>query len=389
MLRRTLGLILRTQQTSTASVRTEIPDSDITMESPDDASTEPCLFLDALPPEIRIHIYGYLVLSEHRLIPYNDRKLPQGREKPEEALQPEPKGRQPLDLSVLLLNKQIYAEAADIFYSFNKFTTHYDDFCFCWRGKHVSLDKAHIKHFKIQGINFDEEWDPRLWSRCRVCDTQGFWLMKSLNSLPELTSVALAFQDVESYSSCLITVNRKLRQLGKNARLEAGEIGRVFTTGTHTQFELRLPSLLRTWPHALARAAEECVDGYDSDDEDWPLRDLPHMSEQDEGTYLAIRDVLYHAIAFNSTTMELQPLMQKVVSPDGLHMERLCPQEKAEFTIVLAGCLADIIADDENVHMADRKDLVELSQADDDEKNRWPRASTAVSRRLYSYTARF
>ena len=70
-------------------------------------------------------------------------------------------------------------------------------------------------------------------------------------------------------------------------------------------------------------------------------------------------------------------------------MERLCPQEKAEFTIVLAGCLADIIADDENVHMADRKDLVELSQGDDDEKSGRPRASSAVSRRLYSYTARF
>ena len=389
MLRRTLGLILGTQHNSTISVQTETFDSDITMENPDEASAGPCLFLDALPPEIRIQIYGHLVISQHRLIPYKDRKLPHGHQKTGEARNPEPKGLQLLDLTVLLLNRQIYAEAADIFYSFNKFTTHYDDFCFCWRGKHVSLDKAHIKHFKIQGINFDEEWDPRLWSRCRVCDTQGFWLMKSLNILPKLTSVTLAFQDVESYASCLSTVNRKLRQLGKNARLETGEIGRVFTTGTHTQFELRLPSLLRTWPHAVSRAAEEYEEGYDSDDEDWPLRDLPTKSGHNEAIYLAIRDVLYHAIAFDSTTEELRPLMQKVVSPDGLHMERLFPQEKAEFTTVLAGCLADIMADDENVHMADRKDLVALSQGDDEERNGRPRASSAVSRRSYSYMTRF
>lgn len=278
--------------------------------------------------------------------------------------------------------------ATDIFYTFNKFATHYEDFCSCWSGKHISLNKPQIRRFKIKGINFDEEDYPRLWSRCRICDTQAYWLVKYLSGFPKLDAVTMAFEDVESFALCLGHVTRKLRRLGKTARLETEQIGRVFVTGIHTRFELRLPSLIRTWPSALAKATEPGALYYDSD-EDVPGCELRTLSELDTPIYLALRDIMYHAISAGSTSEELEPLMRRVVSPGGLKMACLDTQEKAEFTLALAECLADIIADDENVHMADRRDLVPLSDIDADENKGRSRASSAVSRRPYSYITRF
>lgn len=72
-----------------------------------DSSAAPCFFLDTLPPEIRVHIYGYLILSEHRLVPYSNRHAASARTPPRtEALGASKR----LDLSIFQLNKQIYAE---------------------------------------------------------------------------------------------------------------------------------------------------------------------------------------------------------------------------------------------------------------------------------------
>ena len=354
----------------------------------------PCFFLEKLPPELRFRIYEYLIVSEHRLVPSSARgssKHTQPKSSPGESNQTPPYlPTDAIDLSLFLLNKQIYSEAADIFYSRNKFATHYDHFCKCWSGKILHLNEAHIKRFKIQGINFDEEYYPRLWDRCKVCNTQGFWLVKYLNRLPNLKSVVLGFADVESFAVCLATVTRKLRVLGKGGVLETDEIGRVFITGAHALIELRLPSLIRTWPKALAKAKEPCPSFVDSDDEDSPTHDLADPSGTDVSTYLALRDIMHHAITASSTTEELRPFMRKIVSPRGLHMQRLDTQEKAAFTLALVGCLADIIADDENVHMADRRDLVEMEDVHDEaEKYGRLRAASAVNLRPYSYMTRF
>ena len=120
------------------------------------------------------------------------------------------------------------------------------------------------------------------------------------------------------------------------------------------------------------------------------MHDLREPSELDVSTYLGLRDIIYHAITAGSTTEELRPFMHKIVSPQGLHMQRLDTQEKAAFTLALVGCLADIIADDENVHMADRRDLVELTDVEDQpEKYGCLRAASAVNLRPYSYMTRF
>ena len=362
MFRWALDLLLGTQDILPASQDVDMAEGDANAHMSEDM---PCFFLDKLPPELRFRIYEYSIVSEHRLAPSsrrNSSKHAQSKPPPTD-----PSASEQIDISLLLLNKQIYSEAADIFYSRNKFATHYDRFCKCWSGKPLHLNEAHIKRFKIQGINFDEEYHPRLWDRCKVCDTQCFWLIKYLNRLPNLKSVVLAFADVESFAVCLATVTRKLRVLGKGVGLETEEIGRVFVTGAHALIELRLPSLIRTWPKALANATEPCPwDFLDSSDEESPTHDLRDPSELDVSTYLGLRDIMYHALAAGSTTEELQPFMRKIVSPRGLEMQRLCAREKAPFTLALVGCLTDIIADDENVHMADRRDLVELADVHDE-----------------------
>jgi hypothetical protein len=313
-----------------------------------DTLPQPCFFLDKLPPELRVRIYEYLILSDCRLIPYADHGASKGHDPPSSTRNHDARTLQKLSLSLFLLNKQIYAESADIFYTFNRFSIHYDDLCSCWSGKRFQLNEAQVKHFKINGINFDEEYYPRLWSRCRVCDTQGFWLVKYLSGLPQLRRVALSFEDVESFAVCASAVARKLGKLGKGLRLESGEIGKVFIKGTNASIELRLPGLVRTWPPALANASEPWFVAWDSEDESLP-RDARQLSELDLSMYLALRDILYHAITAGSTTEELQPLLRKTVSPQGLHMQRLDEEEKADFTIALAECLADIIADGKNL----------------------------------------
>lgn len=355
----------------------------------DDASDHPCYFLVKLPPELRFRIYEYLILSEHRLIPVPYHSTAKS---PQEALSSLTKAAPqvyPIDISILLLNKQIYAEAVDIFYTKNKFTVHYDDFCKCWNGHTISLNGSKIKKFKIQGINFDEEYYPRLWARCHSCETQGFSLVKYLNGLPSLKKVSLAFGDVESFAVCVSAVARKVRKLGKGARLETNEVGRVFVTGTKTSIELRLPALLRVWPPALAKA-NEAADEYDSDDSQHPLYNFVNRFGTDSHLYLGTHDILNHAIEENSTTEELQPLMTKILSPQGLQVERLDSKELAAFTIALSTCLADVIAEDENVCMLDRRDLVEIPEHEAQvEKNGCSSTLSAPSLRPYSYMTRF
>jgi hypothetical protein len=392
MFRWALDLLLGTQDILPASQDIDMAEGDANAHISEDM---PCFFLEKLPPELRFRIYEYLIVSEHRLVPSSRRgssKHNQTKPSPGASGQTlAPPANEQIDISLFLLNKQIYSEAADIFYSRNKFASHYDYFCKCWSGRTLHLNEAHIKRFKIQGINFDEEYYPRLWDRCKVCDTQCFWLIKYLNRLPSLKSVILAFADVESFAVCLATAMRKLRVLGKGVVLETDEIGKVFITGAHALIELRLPSLIRTWPKALAKAKEPCPwDFIDSSDEDSPKHDLRDPSELDVSTYLGLRDIMYHAITAGSTTEELQPFMRKIVSPRGLHMQLLDAQDKAAFTLALVGCLADIIADDENVHMTDRRDLVELADAHDEpEKYGRLRAASAVNLRPYSYMTRF
>lgn len=372
-------------------MHTNMAQHNLNIEHATDVLTQPCFFLDRLPPELRVRVYEYLILSDFRLIPYVDHGVSKGFDPPSSTSKHDARALPKLNLSLFLLNKQIYAESTDIFYTFNRFSIHYDDLCSCWSGRRFQLNEAQIKHVKILGINFDEEYYPRLWSRCSVCDTQGFWLIKYLSKLPRLRRVVLSFADVESFALCASAVARKLGRLGRGWRLEAKEIGKLLVVGTNTLIELRLPGLVRTWPNALARASEPCSwDYYDSDDENYPLRDIRHLSKSDASMYLALRDITYHAISAGTTTEELRPLMHKIVSAQGLHMRRLDKGERADFTIMLAGCLADIIADDENVHMADRRDLVSLSDVDVAvEKNGRRRASSALNLRPYSYITRF
>ena len=172
--------------------------------------------------------------------------------------------------------------------------------------------------------------EPIFWERCKTCATEGFALVKHLSSLPNLRSVVIAFGDVESFASCAAATTRKFRKLGKAVSLQTSEIGRLQIMSPKALIELRLPVLLRMWPLALSNAVvPRAVDNSNSDDEDSWIDHFPSDSLQlDHCVYIALRDILYHAVAMNTTTPELRPFMQKSVSAGGLHPELLDAQER-------------------------------------------------------------
>ena len=345
---------------------------DVSLEqemSPGLEGCQPCLFLDKLPPELRVRIYEYLLVSSKRLVP----KRP---EKTRNSVVPtvlfrrsvahQAKGPYAVDITTFLLSKQIYEEAADVFYSRNKFCIHFDYFCKCWNSEHpLRLNKQRIKHFKIQGVNLDHE-DPLFWERCKNCGTDGFALLKYLDSLPNLRSVTIAFANVESFAFCTTTAATRLRKLAKAASLEASEVGRIHITGTKTLIELRIPSLLRNWPLAAQTASRSPY----SQDYELELEAFFGGSIESRAemcVYTALRDILHHAVAFGETTKELQSSMQKLISPEGVHIHRLNAKQKATLSIALAECMVDMIdTDGGNMEMADRSDLVEIELLESD-----------------------
>ena len=140
---------------------------------PSDTPTAlPCSFLEKLPPELRIRIYEYLLVFSHRLVPYSREKGP----KPARAALLFQRWGEPetvyhaVDTTIFRLNKEIYEEAADVFYNRNKFCVQFDYFCTCWNSNCIlRLNEMRIKHFKIQGVNLDYHEEPTFWGRCKTC----------------------------------------------------------------------------------------------------------------------------------------------------------------------------------------------------------------------------
>ena len=347
MLRRLRNMVLSENSRSMSTQSTAMEGATAQALATSDSATESCFFLQKLPIEMRVRVYDYLVVLTRRLVPCPDQK-----------------GKSPVDTTLFLVNRQIYEEAADVFYSRNRFCVHFEYFCKCWKTKYIlHLNEKTIKHFKILDVNFDQV-EPILWNQCKVCATDGFALLNYLSSLPNLRSVSIVFANEESFASCASAAARKLRRLAKTATLEAAEIGHLHINGIKALIELRLPVLIRTWSRALRNAGERLV-LEDSDDED--VTSLYEVSQPqyrlDICVYAALRDILYHAVATGKTTKELQPFMRKAISPRGLQLELLDAQERAAFTIALVECLSDIISDDPydaNVELADRSDLVDI-----------------------------
>ncbi|KAK3691912.1 hypothetical protein LTR37_018343 [Vermiconidia calcicola] len=348
-------------------------DSAQTCDSPDPPLQGPCFFLDKLPPELRLRVYEYLLLYSRRLVPYGAQKaqttlLPTSRWQREAP--PSVKYAQ-IDITVFCLNKQIYDEAASLFYGHNRFYVDFDDLCMCWTKRHAfRLNENMVKRLKIGGINFDQE-GPALWGECKYCGSEGWALLKHLASLPNLRSASLTFANVESFASCGRATLRKLRRLSKDASLETDDIGRLRISGLDVRLELRLPELIRTFPMASSRQAEDAMQtdysgGRDAIEEAEEMeRQMLFDGDRDEYIiYRTLRDMLHHATTIGETSRELKPTLDKVVSGSGLCFERLDSRERANFTIALAECLSDMIDGDDCVEMADRSDVVEITPKD-------------------------
>ena len=338
MLRNLCSLVFGQPHKVKSSHRTHMEEhEELTMPFATPAS-QPCFFLEKLPPELRVRVYDYLLVFPQRLVPHVSQKSTKtasalsSRRRRDDLATAHPA----VDITVFILNKQIYEEAADVFYSRNKFCVHFDYFCTCWNTRYaLRLNEERIKHFKVLGVNLDHE-DPMLWDRCKMCSTDGFGLLKYVNSLPNLRSVAIAFANEESFASCAGTAGRKLRKLAKTASLEASNIGRLQITGTKALIELRLPSLIRSWPEASKRATSRLIIDISDDEDDASVYGLSELRGVNIGVYTALRDILYHTFAFRETTRELQVLMQKAISSRGVQIERLSASDQAAFTVALA-----------------------------------------------------
>jgi hypothetical protein len=74
-----------------------------------------CLFLDALPPELRLNVYSHLVVSP---LPVHGKS---SRQSPSQSHIQHPSSATRLHLSILQANRQIHAEAKAVFLSRNEF----------------------------------------------------------------------------------------------------------------------------------------------------------------------------------------------------------------------------------------------------------------------------
>ncbi|KAK3717989.1 hypothetical protein LTR37_005415 [Vermiconidia calcicola] len=342
-------------------------------DNPEPPAKGPCFFLEKLPPELRLRVYEYLLLYPRRLVPYVAQKsqttiLPTSRWQRETSSSVE---YAQVDITAFCLNRQIYEESANLFYGHNRFCVDFDDLCKCWNKRHpFRLNENMVKRLKIGAINFDRE-GPALWGECNYCGSEGWALLKYLASLPNLRSASLTFANVESFASCGRATLRKLRKLSKGASLGADDIGRLQISGLDVRLELRLPELIRTFPLASSRQAEDAMHADYSGSEE-VFGEAVEMEAQmlfDEDTddysiYRTLRDILHHARTIGETSRELKPTMDKVVSGSGLSFERLDFGERANFTIALAECLSDMIDGDDCVEMADRSDVVEITPKD-------------------------
>ena len=72
---------------------------------------------------------------------------------------------------------------------------------------------------------------------------------------------------------------------------------------------------------------------------------------------------MYHAVTLGQTAEVLKPFISNMVSPRGLHVERLSEGERASFTVKLAECMSEMIDEEYGaiLEMVDRSDPVEIS----------------------------
>ena len=199
-----------------------------------------CFFLKDLPPELRIRIYDYLVVYRSPLMPLVASRAHSKRIASY--------------MDVLLINRQIYDEAAGHFYSFNEFQCTFDELCHCFWGylPTIALNAQRFRHVRIDNIVFADPTS-RAPEPCRVCFDNGNGLLDVLCSISFLHSVILSFADLQSFVKCYDTLTVE-RAGSADSMITASDIGAIHVSGGRLRIELRQPSLIQTWPVAAPKA---------------------------------------------------------------------------------------------------------------------------------------
>lgn len=293
--------------------------------------TTDCPFLDVLPPELRLSIYGYALQYDGTLQkPSHDRKGAQ------------------LKLGLLRASRQVHGEAIGVFYNLNTFKVNYSRICDCANASatfpesHAGLlgllpryrapafDAMRVCSLHITAFaSFDP--DERDRPGCAMCRRSGVGLIDYLLGLPKLRIVTIDFDFVFG----LALLARKLR-LAHSARetvwdLRASEIGSLFLTGTDKCIRLNVSALTRAW---------RCLAGVD---------DVGPEAEQllgEEAMRHAMEYILFEGEVSGRVPRSLSPFFD-ADTEHGLPELRLKSaadgsKRLADFTVALTEVLSDI-----------------------------------------------
>jgi hypothetical protein len=240
------------------------------------------------------------------------------------------------NISILCANKQILAEARDVFYEANRFRVSYNQMCYCenqypYHAFDARMSEVEINHFMPR---IDE---PRT---CEFCFSSGYGLVDCLRQLPKVKRACVSFEDVFSYAEFAPMIFAKLTENG--ATMCSKQIGRIEVLGFGQELTIALPAMHSSWQY-LAHVRGRASTGHHHRGERAMRRALEYLQFEANTYDRTARTLLpFFTSSHNGGTRSLR--FQGIEDGD---------VRRAEFTLALAGVLHDIFQDDGGAESVD------------------------------------
>ncbi|KAH9845839.1 hypothetical protein Tdes44962_MAKER00049 [Teratosphaeria destructans] len=284
-----------------------------------------------LPAELRIRIYEHAL--QHQRVLQRPLRASAWRTLPGDVA----------NVSLLCTCKLVNEEAADVFCDLNSFRISYHHLCTCEnRYPYPTFNAKRIRQLEV--IDFMPRIDlPHL---CDFCHDNGSGLLKSMTSLPRLTSLKVAFDDLWSFADFAPTILERLHE-SAGVHVTCDQVGRLVVHGLTSDVEIQLPVLHSAWLHLV-----ESRRGHS--------KRAPRLPGE-QSMQRALEYLQFEANTYERTSRMLKPFFASESHDEPLTLKfKGLPEEsrrRADFTIALVGVMNDIFTDDGGSESIDWVDL--------------------------------